>query len=131
MNHNGIVNRLSRIADSHSELVYAITMQNVLSEIVRRMGEDALELSVEELNQACEEVKDANNHNLDERDYIDMGLNAWGRNSPSGFCFLAASENEEVIHHEETTAVGCHISELRAFAPWRNMGRAIMPALCV
>jgi hypothetical protein len=77
MNHNEIVTRLSQIAVSPSEVVYAITMQNVLSEIARRMGEDALELSVEELNQACEEVKDAINHNLDERDYIDMGLDAW------------------------------------------------------
>jgi hypothetical protein len=77
MSHEEIVNRLSRIAASPTEVVYAITMQSVLSEIARRMGEDALELSVEELTQACEEVKDAINHNLDERDYIDMGLDAW------------------------------------------------------
>jgi hypothetical protein len=77
MNHNEIVSRLSRITGSPTEAIYAITIQNVLSEIARRMGEEALELSEEELNQACEEVKDAIKHNLDERDYIDMGLDAW------------------------------------------------------
>jgi hypothetical protein len=46
MQHEEIVTRLSLIAVSPSEVVYAITMQNVLSEIARRMGEDALELSV-------------------------------------------------------------------------------------
>jgi hypothetical protein len=77
MNHNEIVIRLSRIAVSPSEIIYAITMQNVLTEIARRMGEDALELSVKELNQACEEVKIAISHNLNEREYIDMGIDAW------------------------------------------------------
>jgi hypothetical protein len=77
MNHNEIVTRLSQIALSPSEIVYAITMQSILSAIVRRLGEDALTLSPEALHQACEEVKDAINHNLDERDYIDMGLDAW------------------------------------------------------
>jgi len=73
MNHNEIVNRLTRIAVSTSEVVYAITMQNVLSEIARRMGEDALELSVEELNQACEEVCIP----LTERDEKRGGFGVW------------------------------------------------------
>lgn len=77
MQHEEIVSRLTELASSPSEVVCAITMQNVLAEIARRMGADALELSVEELNHACEEVKDAINHNLDERDCIDMGLDAW------------------------------------------------------
>jgi hypothetical protein len=46
MNHNEIVTRLSQIAGSPTEAIYAITMQNVLSEIARRMDDDALELSV-------------------------------------------------------------------------------------
>jgi hypothetical protein len=77
MSHEEIVTRLSRIAVSPSEVVYAITRQDILAEIAKRMGEDALTLSPEALHQACEEVKDAINHNLDERDYIDMGLDAW------------------------------------------------------
>ena len=52
-------------------------MQNILSEIAKRMGEDALILSPEALHQACKEVKIAISHNLDERDYIDMVLDAW------------------------------------------------------
>lgn len=77
MQHEEIVTRLSQIADSPSEVVYAITMQNILAAIVKRMGDEALTLSAEDLHLALEEVKEAICHNLDERDYIDMGLNAW------------------------------------------------------
>ncbi len=79
MQHEEIVSRLSKrmVATTPSEVVYSITLESILSAIVRRMGENALTLSTYELNQACEEVKDAINHNLDERDYIDMGLDAW------------------------------------------------------
>ena len=41
------------------------------------MGEKALTLSVNDLNLACEEVRIAISHNLDGREYIDMGLDAW------------------------------------------------------
>jgi len=75
MNHQEIVSRLSHV--DPSEVIYAITMQSILSAIVHRLGEEALSLSEDNLNLARDEVKAAIEHNLDERDFIDMGLDAW------------------------------------------------------
>lgn len=75
MNHQEIVSRLPNV--NPSEIIYAITMQSILSEIVRRLGEEALNLSKEDIELARDEVKAAIEHNLDERNYIDMGLDAW------------------------------------------------------
>ena len=60
-----------------SEIVFSITMQSVLSALDNRLGKEALSLSVEELELARDEVKAAIEHHLDERDYINMGLDAW------------------------------------------------------
>jgi hypothetical protein len=59
------------------EVVHEITTENIISAIVRRMGEEALELSPEDLALARDEVKAAIEHHLDEREYIDIGLDAW------------------------------------------------------
>ena len=59
------------------EVIHEITTENIISEIVRRMGEEALELSAEDLELAKEEVKAAIEHHLDERDYISIGLDAF------------------------------------------------------
>ena len=59
------------------EVIHSITTENIISEIVRRMGEEALELSVEDLELAQEEVKAAIEHHLDERDLIAIGLDSW------------------------------------------------------
>ena len=75
MNTQKIVTHLSQICPS--EPVYTITMDTILNSIVQRLGEEALTLSVEDLHLARDEVKAAIDHNLDERDYIDMGLDAW------------------------------------------------------
>jgi hypothetical protein len=48
-----------------------------MAAIVRRIGEEALELSLEDLALASDEVKAALEHHLDEREYIDMGLDSW------------------------------------------------------
>lgn len=77
MHHQEIVTQLSSLTVSPSEIIYSITMQDILSAIVRRLGKEALTLSAEDLQLAREEVKEAISHNLDERDYIDMGLDAW------------------------------------------------------
>jgi hypothetical protein len=63
MLHNEIVSRLAKITDP-SEVIYSITMQDILSAIARRMGEDALTLPSEDLELAREEVKEAINHHL-------------------------------------------------------------------
>jgi hypothetical protein len=41
------------------------------------MGEEALELSVEDLDLARDEVKAAIEHYLDERELIAIGLDSW------------------------------------------------------
>ncbi len=75
MKHQEIVTQLSLIYPS--EDIFTITMQTVISAIVRRMGEEALNLSVEDLELARDEVKAAIDHHLDEREFIEMGLDAW------------------------------------------------------
>ena len=59
------------------EVIHEITTEIVISELVRRMGEEALELSAEDLELACEEVKAALEHHLDEREFIEIGLDAF------------------------------------------------------
>ena len=59
------------------EVIHEITTENIITAIVRRVGEEALELSAEDLELARDEVKAALEHHLDERDYIDIGLDAW------------------------------------------------------
>ena len=60
-----------------TQVIHEITTENIISAIVRRMGEGALELSPEDLELARDEVKSAIEHNLDEREYIDIGLDSW------------------------------------------------------
>ncbi len=76
MNYNKIVTQLSTLPDS-SEIIYAITMQDILTSIVHRIGGAALTLSAEDLQLARDEVQEAILHNLDIRPYIDMGLDSW------------------------------------------------------
>ena len=60
-----------------SEIIYAVTMQDILSAIERRLGEDACTLTEDDIRLACEEVKIAIDHNLHIREYFDMGLDSW------------------------------------------------------
>ena len=75
MNHQDIIAHLR--LKYPPEVIHEITTENIISEIVRRMGRKALELSAEDLELASEEVKCAIEHHLDERDYISIGLDAW------------------------------------------------------
>ena len=59
------------------EIIHEITTENIIAAIVRRMGEEALELSAEDLGLARDEVKASIEQYLDEREYIDIGLDAW------------------------------------------------------
>ena len=77
MNTQELVTKLSLLHPP--EVIYEISSETVISAIVRRMGEEALELSPEDLQMAKAEVKAAIEHHLDERDYIDMGLDASGK----------------------------------------------------
>jgi len=75
MTHQEIITQLSQISPQKS--IHSFTTESVLSAIVQRLGADALNLTPEDLQLAMEEVRVAIEHNLDERDYIDMGLDAW------------------------------------------------------
>ena len=75
MTHQDIVAHLRQLQPHR--VVHEITTETVISEIVRRMGAEALELSAEDLELAKEEVKAAIEHHLDESEYIDIGLDAW------------------------------------------------------
>ena len=78
MSNEEIVTQLTqRMTQIDASPIYAITIQSILSAIVKRMGDEALTLSAGDLHLALEEVKEAICHNLDERDYIDIGLDAW------------------------------------------------------
>ncbi|MEI6494828.1 MAG: hypothetical protein WCO03_02080, partial [bacterium] len=65
--------------ENNPEPIYSITMQDVISSIANRLGEEALSLSEEDLQLAREEVKEAIAHNLDTR--------------LIGICFFDLSEN--------------------------------------
>ena len=60
-----------------SEIVYAVRISDILSAIERRLGEDSSTLSEEDIRLACTEVQAVIDQELDIRDYIDMGLDAW------------------------------------------------------
>ena len=77
MQREEIVTRLAQIAESPAAPIYSITIESILVQLAQRLGDEALTLSPEDIQLACEEVRAAINHNLDERDYIDMGLDAW------------------------------------------------------
>jgi len=75
MKHEDIVRQLSQIYPS--EVIYSLSMETVIAAIVQRLGEEALTLTLEDLRLARDEVRIAIDHNLDERDYVNMGLDAW------------------------------------------------------
>ncbi|ADW17195.1 hypothetical protein Despr_1023 [Desulfobulbus propionicus DSM 2032] len=75
MTHQEIITQLSQI--SPQDALHSFTSESVLKAIVQRLGPDALYLTPEDIQLAMEEVKAAIEHHLDERDYIDMGLDAW------------------------------------------------------
>jgi len=75
MTQQEIITQLSKI--SPKKVIHSFTPESVLRAIVQRLGPEALNLTPEDLQLALEEVKAAIEHNLDERDYIDMGLDAW------------------------------------------------------
>jgi hypothetical protein len=59
------------------EVIYAVTMRDILDAIAMRMGEDVHTLKTDDLQLAREEVRAVLEHHLDIREYIDMGLDVW------------------------------------------------------
>jgi len=60
-----------------SEAVFEVTMRDLVVAIARRLGENALMLTPSDLLLARDEVQAAFGHHMDEREFIDMGLDAW------------------------------------------------------
>jgi len=52
-------------------------MRSFLSQLANRLGEEALDLSAEDLELAIQEIRAAIDHQFDPREYIDMCLDAW------------------------------------------------------
>lgn len=78
MTRTEIVSHLSLLIDNPtSDVLYSITMQQVINQIAYLMKEDALSLSTEDLELAREEVQAAIDHVLDYRPAIGAGLDAW------------------------------------------------------
>ena len=75
MTHQEIITHLTQI--SPRAAIHSFTPESVLRAIVQRLGADAFNLTPEDIELAMEEVRAAIEHHLDERDYIDMGLDAW------------------------------------------------------
>lgn len=59
------------------EVVYVVTMRDLLGAIVRRLREDSLHLTAEELLLARDEVQTVFGHYLDERELFDLALDQW------------------------------------------------------
>ena len=72
-----IVNRLSRKLLDPSEVVYAVTMLDLLTAIAGRLGEEALQLTPDDLLLARDEVRATFGHYLDERELFGLALDQW------------------------------------------------------
>ncbi|KIE42486.1 hypothetical protein [Geobacter anodireducens] len=77
MVQNEIVMTLSQKLSDPSEVVYAITMKDLVVAIAGRLREDALHLTAEELLLARDEVRETFGHYLDEREIFELALDQW------------------------------------------------------
>jgi len=74
-NHDQVVSHLARLIDS--DILYSITLHDLLTAIVHRMGESALLLTAEDLQLAREEVLAVLAHRMDHRPYLAEALDIW------------------------------------------------------
>jgi hypothetical protein len=68
---------ISRLTADPLEVIYAVTMRDMLDAIAMRMGDDALTLSSEDLLLARDEVRAVLEHQLEISEFIDIGLDTW------------------------------------------------------
>ena len=76
MNHQEIVIRMSLIWHS-DESIWELSLSSVYSEIVRRMGSDALNLTATELELAVHEVRAVFEDDDREKDLISIAIDSW------------------------------------------------------
>jgi len=76
MTHQEIVTRMSLIWHS-DESIWELSLSSVYSEIVRRMGHDALKLTATELELAAQEVKAVFEDDDREKGLIAIAIDSW------------------------------------------------------
>ena len=76
MEHQEIVTRMSLIWHS-AESIWELSLSSVYSEIVQRMGQDALNLTATELELAAQEVRAVFEDDDREKDLIAIALDSW------------------------------------------------------
>lgn len=69
--------KLVGIAGSPSQVLFAVTMQDVIAEIARTLGDKALDMSAADLLDIKKEVRASIEYSLDVRDYIQPGIETW------------------------------------------------------
>lgn len=72
-----IVSTLARKLLDPFEVVYTVTMRDLLTVIVGRLQDDALLLPLNDLLLARDEVRAVFGHYLDERELFDLALDQW------------------------------------------------------
>ncbi|BCS55611.1 hypothetical protein [Geobacter sp. SVR] len=72
-----IVTTLSRKLLDPTEVVYAVTMRDLLAAIARRLREESLQLTTDDLLLARDELRATFGHYLDERELFDLALDQW------------------------------------------------------
>ena len=77
MQHEEIVSRLSQITGNPKDVIFSVTINDVIIAIAHRIAEKSLTLSAEDLLLAMDVVKEAIDHHLDIREYIEIGLDVW------------------------------------------------------
>lgn len=70
-------NKLDKVTESTNQVVYAITMQDVIAEIARTLGEKAVNMTVDDLLDIRHEIQIAIDHGFDARDFIQPGIEVW------------------------------------------------------
>jgi hypothetical protein len=77
MSTEDIEAELGRIAGSSCQPIIVISTQNIITQIVQELGEEALSMNVSDLLNIQDEVKAILDHELDIRDYIRPAIETW------------------------------------------------------
>jgi len=69
--------RLVMIGGSPCQVIFAVTMQDVIAVIARTLGDKALTMNAADLMTVRKEVRIAIDHDLDLRDFVQPGIESW------------------------------------------------------
>ena len=77
MEENEIIAAIIGKLSEPSDAIFTFTMRDLVTAIVRRRGVRAIDLSPSDIMVAREEVQGAISHYMDEREFVEIGLDAW------------------------------------------------------